>query len=49
MINERDNEAFCTVEDVKQVGLRSRDPSVVWGEKVIEDVSSWVKHPLRKK
>lgn len=48
-IHEIDKEAFFTVEDVKQVGLKSRDPSVVWGEKVIEDVSSWVKHPLRKK
>jgi len=48
-INELDSQAFLTVEDVKQVGLKSRDPSVVWGEKMIEDVSSWVKKPLRKK
>lgn len=48
-IYELDNEAFFTVEDVKQVGLKSRDPSVVWGEKMIEDVGKWVAHPLRKK
>ncbi len=48
-IYEIDNQAFFTVEDVKQVGLRSRDPSVVWGEKVIEDVGKWVTHPLRRK
>lgn len=48
-IHEIDKEAFFTVEDVKQVGLKQRDPSVVWGEKMLEDVSSWVKHPLRKK
>lgn len=48
-IHEIDPEAFFTVEDVKQVGLRQRDPSVVWGEKVIEDVGKWVTHPLRKR
>ena len=48
-IHEIDDQAFFTVEDVKQVGLRSRDPSVVWGEKVIEDVGKWVTHPLRKR
>ncbi|MBK6911809.1 MAG: DUF2179 domain-containing protein [bacterium] len=42
-INELDPQAFLTVEDVKQVGLRSRDPSVVWGEKVLGDTSKWVK------
>jgi len=46
-IHELDPQAFFTIEDVKQVGLKSRDPSVVWGEKVIEDVSSWVR-PRKK-
>ena len=48
-IHEIDHEAFLTVEDVKQVGLRQRDPSVVWGEKMIGDVGKWVTHPLKKR
>ncbi|MCB9357450.1 MAG: DUF2179 domain-containing protein [Calditrichaeota bacterium] len=48
-IHDIDPEAFFTVEDVKQVGLRQRDPSVVWGEKMIGDVGKWVTHPLKKR
>ncbi|MCL4305682.1 DUF2179 domain-containing protein [bacterium] len=48
MIHDIDKQAFFTVEDVKQVGLTQRDPSVVWGEKVIEDVSSWVRSPIKR-
>ena len=48
-ILELDSEAIFTVEDIKQIGLRSRDPSVVLGEKLLSEVADWVPRPRKKK
>ncbi len=49
MIHEIDDRAFFTIEEVKQVGLTSRDPSVVWGEKVLNEVADWAHLSGKKK
>jgi uncharacterized protein YebE (UPF0316 family) len=46
-ITELDPDAFYTVEEVKQVGLRQSDPGIVLGRKILGGVGDFVTYPMR--
>ncbi|HEY3295512.1 MAG TPA: DUF5698 domain-containing protein [bacterium] len=48
LINQLDPEAFFTVEEIKQVGLRHVDPGLVLGRKLLGGVGDFVTYPMRE-
>jgi hypothetical protein len=47
LITELDPNAFYTVEEVKQVGLRQSDPGIVLGRKLLGGVGDLMSYPMR--
>jgi uncharacterized protein YebE (UPF0316 family) len=48
LIHVLDPEAFFTIEEIKQVGLRHVDPGLVFGRKILRGVGDIVTHPMRE-
>ena len=48
LIPQLDPEAFFTVEEIKQVGLHSVDPGLVFGRKILRGMGDIVAYPMRE-
>jgi len=48
LIPRLDPDAFFTVEEIKQVGLHSVDPGLIFGRKILRGVGGIVTYPMRE-